>query len=207
MARGTSRAHVRLPTTLPLATLRDAILVRICASAYAHLEPSFRATKKYRFDDPQGKFGTLYCSPSFLTCYYETVVRSAELDPTGNYIPISRAYHDSRSLVQIVVDLSKLRLVKLMDSGAAQMGFDASVLMGAKYRPTQALARALYSHPNQVHGAVYRSRFDMESMAIVLFDRALPHVQLYPGSTPVSLTRLDELISPLKVLPVPIALV
>lgn len=181
--------------------------MRICSTEYAHLEPSFRAVKKYRFDDPDGSFETLYCSPSFLTCYYETVVRGAALDDRTQCIPVSRAYHDSRSLVQIVVNLSAMRLVQLMDDGASQMGLDASILMGAKYSPTQAIARSIYEHSDCVHGAVYRSRFDMQSTALVLFDRAKAFVRSYPASSPVPLTNLDELISPLKSLPVPVALV
>ena len=202
-----STHDIILPPELPLARPRDAIQLRICSTDYVGCEPNFRNTKKYRFDDPKGIFGTLYCSPAFLTCYYETVVRDSALDSSGRYIPISKTYHDSRSLVQILVNWQHMRLVNLMDDGAAQMGLDASVLMGSRYRQTQAIARAIYDHPSQVHGAVYRSRFDMQSTAVVLFDRAGPFVRLYPAAAPVTLVCLDELIGPLKVLPVPIALV
>jgi hypothetical protein len=192
---------------LPLTSPRDGLMLRICSTAYADKEPCFRSTHSFRFDDPDGKFETLYCASSFETCYHETVVRERRVDPTTNRIPIPRALHDTRSLSLVLVDWSALRVVQLCDDGAHQLGCDASMLMGADYAPTQALARAVYEHPDTPDGAVYRSRFNMNSLAIVLFDRAKPHVRLHPAAKPTPLTALNEAFLALTMSPVPLALI
>ncbi len=196
-----------LPAHLPLITPRDGLLLRICRTAHADKEPGFRATRSYRFDDPDGKFETLYCAASFETCYHETVVRDRRVDPALNRIPIPRSEHDARSLSLVLVDWSRLRMVHLCDDGAHQLGQDAAPLMGADYAPTQALARALHNHPDAPHGAVYRSRFNMSSVAIVLFGHARPQVRLYPAARPTPLTELMEAFLALTMRPVPLALV
>lgn len=196
-----------LPARLPLINPRDGLLLCICSSAYARKEPCFRATRSYRFDDPDGKFKTLYCAPSFETCYHETVVRERRVDPAMNRIPIPRALHDTKSLSIVLVDWSALRVVHLCDDGAHQLGCDASLLMGSDYGPTQALARALHEHADAPHGAVYRSRFNMRLLAMVLFERAAPHVRLHPAAKPTPLTELPEAFLALTMLPVPLALV
>ena len=196
-----------LPTRLPFITPRDGLMLRICSTAYADKEPCFRATRSFRFDDPNGKFETLYCAASFETCYHETVVRDRPLDSASGRIPIPRAVHDTKSLSMVLVDWSRLRIVHLCDDGAHQVGCDASMLMGADYVPTQALAHALYEHPGAPDGAVYRSRFNMSSQAVVLFDRAKAHVRLHPAARPTPLTEMNETFFALTMLPVPLALV
>ena len=182
-------------------------MLRICSTAYADKEPCFRATRSFRFDDPNGKFETLYCAASFETCYHETVVRDRPLDTALGRIPIPRAVHDTKSLSLVLVDWSRLRIVHLCDDGAHQLGCDASMLMGANYLPTQALARALYEHPDAPDGALYRSRFNMSSQAIVLFDRARARVRLHPAAKPTPLAVINEAFLALTMLPVPLALV
>lgn len=182
-------------------------MLRICSTAHADKEPCFRATRSFRFDDPNGKFETLYCAASFETCYHETVVRDRPLDAASGRIPIPRAVHDTKSLSMVLVDWSRLRIVHLCDDGAHQVGVDASMLMGADYVLTQALAHALYEHSDTPHGAVYRSRFNMSSQAIVLFDRAKAHVRLHPAAKPTPLTEMKETFLALTMLPVPLALV
>jgi hypothetical protein len=66
-------------------------------------------------------------------------------------------------------------------------------LMGMDYAYTQALSKMIYEHPSKPDGIVYRSRFDSEYSAVVLFDRAHLHVRLFPNSTPVSLSAAREL--------------
>jgi hypothetical protein len=200
-------AALTLPARLPLITPRDGLMLRICSSAFADREPCFRATRSFRFDDPNGEFETLYCAASFETCYHETVVRDRPLDAASGRILIPRAAHDSKTLSIVLVDWSRLRMVHLCDDGAHQLGCDAAMLMGADYLPTQALGRALYEHLDAPHGAVYRSRFNMSSHAIVLFDRARAHVRLHPAAKPTPLTEMNEAFLALTMLPVPLALV
>jgi hypothetical protein len=182
-------------------------MLRICSSAHATSEPCFRSTRSYRFDDLHGKFKTLYCAASFETCYHETVVRGRKMDPLTSRIPIPRAEHDAKSLSIVLVDWSKLRMVKLYDDGAQLLGCDGSILMGSDYVSTQALASALHEHPDSPHGAVYRSRFNMKSFAVVLFERAQPFVRIHPTAGVTPLTDLHEAFHALTTRPVPLALI
>lgn len=183
---------VKLPATLPLARLYNGALFRICRSRYAADEPSFRASGAYRFDDPSGRFGTLYCADSFRTCFFETLIRDR-----GD-LTVSALAYESRSLVCLLADTSRLNLVRLHGSGAQRIGFDLAVLAGNDYRATQDIAAAVYAHPSLPHGMVYRSRFNDDELAVVLFDRARAMVRLLPGSAPVALTKVSELADPVR---------
>jgi hypothetical protein len=55
------------------------------------------------------------------------------------------------------------------------------------------LAELVYSHRANPHGIMYRSRFDPDQLAIVLFDRANRYVRVYPGSKPQPLSKVAEL--------------
>ena len=61
--------------------------------------------------------------------------------------------------------------------------------------------------PDRPDGAAYRSRFDMRSQAVVLFDRAQGKVRLHPRARPTSLSELNETFLALTMLPLPLALV
>jgi hypothetical protein len=78
-------------------------------------------------------------------------------------------------------------------TGAQIAGQDQSILASSDYRQTQSLSKAVYLHPSQPDGMVYRSRFDDTSLAIVLFGRALPFVRLYPGTVPTPFSEVHEL--------------
>ncbi|MDH6169447.1 hypothetical protein M2282_004615 [Variovorax boronicumulans] len=71
------------------------------------------------------------------------------------------------------------------------MGLDAGVGLG-QYDGTQPLARALYEHADKPDGIVYASRLSPGRPAIVFFDRAQPHVRLFPGLAPTPLPQLRE---------------
>lgn len=182
---------VQLPNSLSWATPTDSILLRICSTAFAASEPSFRATGASRFDDPQKIFTTLYCAADFETCYSETLLRDGTFHAANGRFEVSQAIHDSRSLTVIAVDLLKLRLVDLHGVGIRKMGLDAGVGLG-QYAGTQPLARALYEHVDKPDGIVFASRLSPGRPAIVFFDRAQPHVRLFPGLAPTPLPQLRE---------------
>jgi hypothetical protein len=166
--------------------LTEAIALRICRTAHAKHEPGFRASGIYRFDAPDQSFGTCYAARDFQTCFFETVVRDGGLT-------IAKTEYDSRSVVVLLLDLSKLHLVELHGLGAKKLAVNLADIAGADYAYPQALSRAVYSHPSAPHGIVYRSRFDDAALAVVLFDRALPHVRLFPKSKPTPLRDVPEL--------------
>ncbi|MDM0067056.1 RES family NAD+ phosphorylase [Variovorax sp. J31P207] len=181
-----------LPPKLSWAHPREAVLLRVCSTAFKGLEPSFRATRGNRYDDPQNKFTTLYCAPNFETCYAETMLRDGTYNASAGQYEISQAQHDGRSLTVVVADLLKLKLVDLHGAGAREMGLDHG-MGGAPYSTTQALARAFYEHTDAPDGIVYTSRLGVElGPAIVFFDRAELHLRLFPGLTPTPLPELRE---------------
>jgi len=180
-----------LPSKLELARLLDGLQQRICSTAYANLEPGFRAARNGRFDDPNGVFKTLYCAPCFGTCYAETLLRSRLNVATGRF-EVPQKEHDSRSLSMLLVDFPRLKMVDMLGAGLQAMGLDNAVTMGA-YSETQALARALYEHPDAPDGIVYLSRYAVgQQPAVVLFDRAIPHVRKLPGLDPLPLNTIPE---------------
>ena len=169
----------------------DSLQHRICLTKYAADEPGFRAAISGRFDDPTGVFETLYCAPTFGICYAETLLRERFNAATGQY-EVPKREHDMRSLSLLLVDFAKLKIVDLYGRGLQAMGLNNSVLMG-EYNETRKLSRAIYDHPDAPDGMIYLSRFAVDQQAaIVLFDRAKPHVRLLPGFSPAPLTDVQE---------------
>ena len=181
-----------LPKRLPLETLSEAGHFRIARTAHADREPSFRNARIYRFDAPDGEFGTLYCARNFKTCFLETVVRDRP------DLTLSSADFHARSVLFLLLDTEKLRLVPLYGDAATRMRLDAADLMGKDYRYTQALAKLIHDHADAPDGIVYRSRFDSGTTAVVLFDRAAPRVRLFPGSGPVKFGDAEELTAAVR---------
>jgi hypothetical protein len=176
-----------LPAVLPLHTFTEAAFFRICRTRYSAHEPEFRKTGTFRFDAPDNSFGSLYCARDFKTCFFETVVR----DRPDLNIPI--ADYNDRSVVQLLLDTTKLKLVAIHGDGAEKLRLKLAELAGASYTYTQTLAKAIHDHANQPHGMVYRSRFDDSALALVLFERARAHVRLFPNSAPVELPLANAL--------------
>ena len=185
-------AAIELPASLSWARPNDALLLRICRTKYAKDEPSFRATGTGRFDDPDCKFGTLYCAADFHTCYAETLLRETAFNIATRQYEVSKTEHDARSLTVVVADLLNMRLVDLFGEGISAMGLNSAIGLSA-YDITQALATALFHHGEQPHGIVYRSRFGPhDKPAIVFFDRARAHLRLFPGAKTTPLNKLRE---------------
>lgn len=177
-----------LPARLPRAEkLTEAGFFRIVRTKYRSSEPSFRKEAIYRFDSPDKSFGTLYCARDFKTCFLETVVRDR---PT---LRIPGNEYDSRSVVFLLLDTSQLDLVPLYGKAITQMRLDSADLLGKDYGFTQTLAKDIHDHPDAPDGMIYRARFDTDSLAIVLFDRAIPRVRLFPRSSPVKFKDAREL--------------
>lgn len=181
-------AGFALPRSLPLASLSEALVHRLCATAHARREPSFRATRANRFDDPRGAFGTLYCARSFGTCFLETLLRGA-----GN-LAVSRARYNASAVALLLLDARQLHLVDLFSTSAvAGLGLNLALLAGASYTPTQQLAGLIHAHRQKPDGIVYRSRFDPDESALVLFERAANRARLVPQCRPIALPRVSEL--------------
>lgn len=184
-------APLALPTSLQIWKPTAALQQRICWTRYAAAEPCFRAAMSGRFDDPLGIFETFYCAPTFETCYAETLLRDRYNPYTGRY-EVPQDEHDQRSLSLLLVDFAKLKIVDLYGAGLQAMGLDNKVTMG-DYPQTQHLSRAIHDHPDAPDGMVYMSRLAVcHQPALVLFERARPHVRLLPGSNPLPLLKVPE---------------
>jgi hypothetical protein len=67
-----------------------------------------------------------------------------------------------------------LRLVDLRGEGLVHIGADAELTSGTDYGLSRRWAAALYDHPRQPDGIVYRARHDPARTSAALFDRAGP---------------------------------
>lgn len=181
-------AGYALLASAPMAKLGEALVHRICVTRFAGREPEFRAAGRYRFDDPNRHFGTLYCARDFGTCFLETLLRAR-----GSVV-VPHADYALRATLLLLLDTNQLRLVDFFSTAAlAVLGLDLADAVSGDYRDSQRLAALVHAHSDGFHGIVYRSRFDPEQAAMVLFDRAKPLVRRWPGSKPLALTKVTEL--------------
>lgn len=181
-------AGYTLPAKLPTVRLREALVHRIATLAKARKEPAFRAAGTNRFDDAAQGFKTLYCAAAFGTCFSETLLR-------GGGLLVSKADYDMKAAVLLLLDVQRLQVVDMFSTAAlALLELDLSIVAGSGYADTQALGALTYHHASQPHGILYRSRFDPEQPALVLFDCAAAHVRRYPGSKPLPFAKVSELV-------------
>lgn len=73
-----------------------------------------------------------------------------------------------------------LRLVDLRGPGLRQLGADARLITGS-YQVAQRWALAVYQHPDQPDGILYRSRYDPAQECAVLFDRLRAELAVGPS--------------------------
>jgi hypothetical protein len=124
----------------------------------------FGRAARNRFDAPDGSFGVLYlaCDPycAFIECFGR---------PTGNRLVAVeqlRQYHLAEFRPP-----RPLMLVDVTGEGLARIGADASLCSGP-YDVAQAWTAALYHHPEQPEGILYRARHDPSRLCVAAFDRA-----------------------------------
>jgi hypothetical protein len=91
-----------------------------------------------------------------------------------------------------------MHLVPIHGDQGKNLRVDPAQAAGPTYDYPQALAKAIHDHPDHPDGIVYRSRFDDDAVAVVLFDRARPPVRLFPGTEPLSLRLAPELANGLR---------
>jgi hypothetical protein len=136
--------------------------VRSHLARYAPLH--FGSSGFNRFDAPSGQYGALYVAADAYAAFIETFGR--ELGRRR----IEAAQVASRALAR-VDQIRPLRLVDLTGPGLSLIGAD-SRLAAASYDLSQRWALALYEHPDQPDGLLYRSRHDPSRLCAAIFDRA-----------------------------------
>lgn len=143
------------------------------ARAYrlAHSPHYFGRGGSERFDDPQRAFGVCYVGDSVACAFVETLPAQVDL-PHRVVLGVYRAALADRGWAHVTVlgDDDRLRLVDLTGSGLALLGADADLCSCRDYAVPQRWSRALWSHPDQPDGILYRARHDPSRTSVALFD-------------------------------------
>lgn len=192
MAEPEPRLPRRLPAELPVERHElDTAYHRIHRSAHDALwfGPAPGGPPLGRFDDPDGgAFRTLYASTGPEGAFAETFLR----DRAPVRLLSVRAVQERR--ISELMTLTRLTLAQLHGPGLARLGADSGVASGP-YRISRAWARALWVHPAEVDGIIYRARLDDQTHSVAVFDRAAGRLRLADGPRPLStafLARMAE---------------
>lgn len=122
-----------------------------------------------RFNAPNGEYGALYAGSDPHCAFIETFGQS-----TGVYTVTLGALAD-RGLSRIEAERA-LHLVDLTGPGLARLGADERLCSG-DHEVSQRWALALWAHPTQPEGLLYRARHDPSRHSVAIFDRAMPHLR------------------------------
>lgn len=125
----------------------------------------FGAQARYRFDAPEQSFAVCYCARDVYGAFVETFGRS----PDSNLVTGQTL--SARNLVKIELD-GPLELVDLAAEGLQKIGADGRLAGGGDYETSRRWSQALYRHPREIHGVLYRSRHDQSRECVAVYDRA-----------------------------------
>ena len=123
----------------------------------------FGRNKSERFDDPQGVFGVLYGSTTADAAFAEVFLRKLA--------SMSVAQVDLQSRAVSTFNPRPLKCVELTGSGLRKLSCDNRISTEKPYRTTHLWSRALFLHPQQPDGLIYRSRHNPRFRCLALFDR------------------------------------
>jgi hypothetical protein len=169
-------------TALPVKSIAHDRLVRI--SNYGTGEPYFGRSGANRFDAP----GCISGTPEFASCYFglslplaiaETVLHDEEA-VSGHYYLTPSDLKDRRVLK---FKGSRLRCANLTGEHLKKLGGHADLAGTSDYAVTQQWSLAVFNNPGNFDGFVYMSRHLNTGMAVILFDRATPKIQLVAVSS------------------------
>lgn len=132
--------------------------------------PDRAAPVSGRFNAPAYEYGACYFGLSFDVAFAETLLRNP-----GHRL-LSRADLAVRS-VSAGHLTRPIRLVQLHGAGLGRLRISVETAH-APHRVCRTLALAIWRHPQQADGLVYRSRFDNDELCFVLFDRAADAVAI-----------------------------
>jgi len=142
----------------------------------------FGKEKKWRFDDPLGEYGVMYASTSDLGACAETLLPQpgalAHTAVYGGSIPVSGTNIAAHGLA-VVTLANPLQYFDLSGGALALTGADASIATGP-WRISQLWSRALFTHPAQPDGLLYRGRRDPSRISLAIHERASPNATAAP---------------------------
>lgn len=170
-----------LPARLPIAPLpAERELWRIHSRMHEPVwfGPAQGRPPQNRFDAPGGEFGVCYFGESFEAAFVETLVRGRAR--------LIVALAELRTRIATAVPVAReLRLARLHSDGLVQLSLSAAAPHADAYAECQRLAPSLWTHPDEIDGIEYRSRWDDSLLCVALFDRASG--ALAPASPPLPL--------------------
>jgi hypothetical protein len=124
----------------------------------------FGKTGLNRFDAPAGEYGILYAGEDDFCAFVETFG-----DPLDTHV-VSRS--DLRTRCFTRVTARGALVVDLTAEGLRRLGADERLSTGDDYVLSRRWALALWTHPVQPDGLIYRARHDPSKQSIGIFDRA-----------------------------------
>lgn len=142
---------------------------------------------QYRFDAANAEFGVLYVALSFEGAFMETVIRDRF---HGTPLPLLIDEEDLTSRAVSRLGWSETRLLRVADftKPLVAAGGDGLILSTPDYNITNKWSSAVYCHPGNVDGILYRSRYSGQE-CIAIFERAA----FIARDHPVSLIEHPEL--------------
>jgi hypothetical protein len=125
-----------------------------------------------RFNAPNGEYGVLYLAADPFAAFIETFGASM-VTAARELRLVSESDLARRCLCRIDVDdPAGIRLVNLADGhGFSRLGIDGRISTTKQRHITRQWAMALWQHPEQPEGILYRACNDPARLAVMLFDR------------------------------------
>ncbi len=192
VARPLGRPSASVTTgTLAVRITDPAKLIRI--SSYKTVEPYFGSSGANRFDAP----GCATGKPEFSTCYFgltlpvaiaETVLHD-EIAVSGRF-RIPSTILAGKQVLRFAG--SKLRLANLTGAHLKKLNGHADLSGTVDFAITQQWSLAVFNNPGRFDGFLYMSRHLNTQMAVILYDRAAPKVQVAAVSSLLATTGYAE---------------
>ena len=123
-----------------------------------------------RFDDPLGRYGVLYAAVQPEAAFAEVFLRPLSL------MLIREVDLQERSLSEIACN--RLHCVDLTGAGLRRVSCDNRIATEKPYLTVGQWSRALFIHPQQPDGIIYRSRHNPQLKCLALFDRCQSRLKL-----------------------------
>ncbi len=116
-----------------------------------------------RFDDPLGKYGVMYAALQREGAFVEVFLRQLSL------LLIRELDLQERSISEITC--TRLHCADLTSAGLRRLSCDNRISTEMPYATVCQWSRALFTHPQQPDGVIYRSRHNPRYKCVALFDR------------------------------------
>lgn len=160
----------------------------------------FGRSGKHRWDAPNGAYGILYVADSLEGAFAEGYLTDPSMHRLikvgGDFVvPISSGDLDACAISKISVT-RPLRLVDLRGDGVFHIGADASLVTGP-HSISKNWGVAIFTHPDNPDGIIWRSRVTNDVVSLALHERAESAIKCVPDvaiSAPANRDKLNRII-------------